>query len=56
VFDQYRGEQLPERKKSLALRLAFQAADRTLTDDEVAARREQIREALDREVGGSLRE
>jgi phenylalanyl-tRNA synthetase beta chain len=56
VFDLYRGEQLPEHKKSLALRLAFQAADRTLTDDEVAARREQIRKALDREVGGSLRE
>ena len=56
VFDLYRGEQLPEGKKSLALRLAFQAADRTLTDDEVASQREQIRDALDREVGGSLRE
>ena len=56
VFDLYRGEQLPEGKKSLALRLEFQAADRTLTDDEVASRREQIRDALDREVGGSLRE
>jgi phenylalanyl-tRNA synthetase beta chain len=56
VFDLYRGEQLPEGKKSLALRLEFQAADRTLTDDEVAARREQIRKALEREVDGSLRE
>ena len=37
-----------EGKKSLALRLEFQAADRTLTDDEVAARREQISEALAR--------
>jgi phenylalanyl-tRNA synthetase beta chain len=56
VFDLYRGEQLPEGKKSLALRLAFQAADRTLTDDEVASLRERIRDSLDREVGGSLRE
>jgi phenylalanyl-tRNA synthetase beta chain len=56
VFDLYRGEQLPEGKKSLALRLTFQSAERTLTDDEVATLREQIRDALAREVGGSLRE
>jgi phenylalanyl-tRNA synthetase beta chain len=56
VFDLYRGEQLAEHKKSLALRLTFQADDRTLTDDEVAERREQIRQALHREVEGSLRE
>jgi phenylalanyl-tRNA synthetase beta chain len=56
IFDLYRGEQLPEGKKSLALRLGFQAADRTLTDDEVATRRDRIRESLERQVGGSLRE
>jgi phenylalanyl-tRNA synthetase beta chain len=56
VFDLYRGEQLPEGKKSLALRLEFRAADRTLTDAEVAARREEIRKALAREIDGSLRE
>jgi len=55
VFDLYRGEQLGEGRKSLALRLSFRAPDRTLTDEEVAERREQIREALGR-IGGSLRE
>ena len=55
VFDLYRGEQLGEGRKSLALRLEFRAADRTLTDDEVAGLRGGI-EARLREIGGSLRE
>ena len=55
VFDLYRGEQVGEGKKSLALRLSFRAADRTLTDEEVAERRSAI-EAAVAEIGGSLRE
>jgi phenylalanyl-tRNA synthetase beta chain len=55
VFDLYRGEQLVEGRKSLALRLSFRAADRTLTDEEVAERRKAIEEAVAK-VGGSLRE
>ena len=55
MFDLYRGEQLPEGTKSLALRLEFRAADRTLTDEEVAAVRDRIKEALT-PIGGSLRE
>jgi phenylalanyl-tRNA synthetase beta chain len=55
VFDLYEGEQLEEGRKSLALRLEFRAADRTLTDDEVAARREAIAVELG-QVGGSFRE
>jgi phenylalanyl-tRNA synthetase beta chain len=55
VFDLYRGDQVGEGRKSLALRLTFRAPDRTLTDDEVAGLREQIRGKLG-ELGGSLRE
>jgi phenylalanyl-tRNA synthetase beta chain len=55
VFDLFEGEQLGEGRKSLALRLEFRAADRTLTDEEVAARREAIAAGLT-EIGGSLRE
>ena len=54
VFDLYRGEQLGEGRKSLALRLEFRAPDRTLTDAEVAG----LREAIERElqtIGGGLR-
>ncbi len=54
VFDLYEGEQLGEGRKSLALRLEFRAADRTLTDEEVGARREAIEAELG-EIGGSLR-
>jgi phenylalanyl-tRNA synthetase beta chain len=54
VFDLYAGEQVGEGRKSLALRLEF-GADRTLTDEEVAARRESIAAELS-EIGGSLRE
>jgi phenylalanyl-tRNA synthetase beta chain len=55
VFDLYRGEQLGEGRKSLALRLTFRAADRTLTDEEVAERRRAIEDAVQK-IGGSLRE
>jgi phenylalanyl-tRNA synthetase beta chain len=55
VFDSYRGEQVGAGRKSLALRLEFRSPDRTLTDDEVAARREAITEELKR-LGGTLRE
>jgi phenylalanyl-tRNA synthetase beta chain len=54
LFDLYRGEQAGEGNKSLALRLEFRAADRTLTDEEVARRREAIEREL-ASVGGRLR-
>jgi phenylalanyl-tRNA synthetase beta chain len=56
VFDVYRGEQLGEGRKSLALRLEFRSADRTLTDAEVSERRDRIRDAIAHETGGTLRE
>ena len=55
VFDVYRGEQVGEGSKSLALRLEFRARDRTLTDEDVGARRGAIEKALDEEIGGRLR-
>jgi phenylalanyl-tRNA synthetase beta chain len=54
VFDVYRGEQIGESKKSLALRLAFCASDRTLTDEDVVEMRNAIEAELER-IGGSLR-
>jgi phenylalanyl-tRNA synthetase beta chain len=55
VFDLYRGDQVGEGRKSLALRLEFRSRDRTLTDEEVAERRGAITEQLKR-LGGTLRE
>jgi len=54
VFDLYEGEQLGPGRKSLALRLEFRAADRTLTDEEVAGLRGSIEAQLG-QIGGSLR-
>jgi phenylalanyl-tRNA synthetase beta chain len=54
LFDAYRGEQLGTGNKSLAIRLEFQAPDRTLTDDEVAGIRALIEDRLV-ELGGRLR-
>jgi phenylalanyl-tRNA synthetase beta chain len=54
LFDVYRGEQLGEGNKSLALRLEFRASDRTLTDEEVAERRAAVEKEL-AELGGRLR-
>jgi phenylalanyl-tRNA synthetase beta chain len=55
VFDVYEGAQVGEGRRSLALRLEFRAADRTLTDDEVEPLREAIKAKLDA-IGGALRE
>jgi len=54
VFDVYRGEQVGEGRKSLALALTFQAPDRTLSDDDVAPVRAKVVAALS-SVGGELR-
>ena len=54
VFDLYEGEQLGMGRKSIALRLEFRAADRTLTDEEVAERRSAIEAELEK-IGGELR-
>jgi phenylalanyl-tRNA synthetase beta chain len=55
LFDVYRGEQAGSGKKSLAYSLTYQAADRTLTDKEVAKVRQQIVSQLDQKLGAKLR-
>jgi phenylalanyl-tRNA synthetase beta chain len=55
VFDVYRGAQVGEGRKSLALALTFQAPDRTLTDDDVAPLRDAIVAELATRYGGELR-
>jgi phenylalanyl-tRNA synthetase beta chain len=55
VFDVYRGEQLGAERKSVALRLAFQSPERTLSDDDAAMLRERIVAALADRFGAELR-
>ncbi len=56
VFDVYRDpEKLGAGNVSLAVRLAFRAADRTLTDAEVASQRESIIAAIADRLEGTIR-
>ncbi|MCD6230959.1 MAG: phenylalanine--tRNA ligase subunit beta [Dehalococcoidia bacterium] len=55
LFDIYEGKQIPQGKKSLALRIVYQSADRTLTDAEANQIEQQILHQLDQELGAKLR-
>ena len=55
LFDVYRGAGIPEGSRSLAYRLRFCSAERTLTDEEVGARRAGCIEAAEREFAAVLR-
>jgi phenylalanyl-tRNA synthetase beta chain len=55
LFDLYRGEQIPEGKKSFAIRIVYQSPSHTLTDDEVDKTQEQMLARLNQELGATLR-
>ncbi len=55
VFDVYRGDQVPEGRKSVALRVAFQSPERTLSDEDAQAIRERIVAALAERFQAELR-
>jgi phenylalanyl-tRNA synthetase beta chain len=55
VFDVYRGGQVGEGRKSVAIHLSFQSPERTLTEDEATAAREEIVSALAERFGAELR-
>ena len=55
LFDLYQGEQIPAGKKSLAYALTFQAADRSLTEDEVLQLYQHIQQQAAAELGAEPR-
>ena len=55
LFDEYRGENVPEGERSLAFRLVYRVSDRTLTDEDVEPVHQQVREALVEKFRVSLR-
>jgi phenylalanyl-tRNA synthetase beta chain len=55
IFDLYEGAQLPEGKKSLALRLVFRSAERTLSEAEVNDVRAEMLTILKDRIGAGLR-
>ena len=55
LFDIYSGENLAPGTKSLAFHVHFQAADRTLTNEEVSRSLDGLLRNLEREAGATLR-
>ncbi len=55
LFDVYRGNQVPEGKKSVAYSMLLRAADRTLTDEECDKAMKQALAALEKDCGAILR-
>jgi phenylalanyl-tRNA synthetase beta chain len=55
VFDEYRGAQIGEGKRSLAFSVSFGSLERTLTDEDAAESRAAIVEALADQFGAELR-
>ena len=54
LFDVYRGQGVADGTRSLAYTLRLQAADRTLTDADVAAVRQQIIDAVQSQLPATL--
>jgi phenylalanyl-tRNA synthetase beta chain len=55
VFDVYRGDQVGPGRKSVAFSVAYQSAERTLTDEDAARLRDAIVDALSAKFGAELR-
>ncbi len=55
LFDHYIGKNIPKGKKSLAFRIIYRAADRTLTDSEVETVHQGLVDYILRKTGGELR-
>ena len=55
IFDVYKGDRLPEGKKSIAFALRYYDPERTLTDEEVTNVHEQVIKAVEQQFGATLR-
>ncbi|MFW6118193.1 MAG: phenylalanine--tRNA ligase subunit beta [Chloroflexota bacterium] len=56
LFDLYQGKQIPEGKKSFAIRVIYQSPNHTLTDEEVDQTEKQMLARLNQELGATLRD
>lgn len=55
LFDVYKGEQIPEGKKSMAYAATFRAPDRTLNEDDISKIMDKLIKMLSKELGAELR-
>jgi len=56
LFDLYTGKQIPEGKKSFAIRIIYQSNKRTLTEKQIDKIQQQMLNKLHRELGATLRD
>lgn len=55
IFDLYKGEHVPPGQKSIAIRVRYRSAERTLTDDEVTRINEKVIESLRKKLNVTVR-
>lgn len=55
LFDEYRGQTVPEGQRSLAFRLVYRVSDRTLNDADIEPVQQKVRDVLTKKFGVSLR-
>lgn len=55
LFDEYRGESVPEGNRSLAFRLTYRTGDRTLTEEDIEPVHQKVRDSLVKQFGVNLR-
>ena len=55
LFDLYRGQGIPEGKKSLAIRVRYRSTEKTLTEAEIGAAHGKIVKALQKNLGVEIR-
>ncbi|GAP98902.1 phenylalanine--tRNA ligase subunit beta [Leptolyngbya sp. NIES-2104] len=55
LFDEYKGDRVPQGQRSLAFRLVYRADDRTLKDEDVDPVHQRVREALTEKFRVDLR-
>lgn len=55
IFDIYKGDQIPQGKKSIAFSIVYRSHEKTLTDDEVNQIQTSIIEDLQNKLDGVLR-
>ena len=56
ILDVYKGEKIPHKMKSIAIKVTIQPTKETLTDSELEELSANLINAIDKKLSGSLRE
>ena len=56
IFDVYRGANIPEGQKSVAVKVVYQSAEKTLSEDDIMPHHTEIISQLRKAIGATLRD